>query len=52
MGICLLCEWKNCEVEEFNVQVDYVHLVAPIPSKVSVSELTRVLKGKLTIKVI
>jgi len=33
-----LCEWKNLEVLEMNVQKDHVHIVISIPQKLSVSE--------------
>ena len=46
----MLCEWKKCEIEEMNVQIDHIHLVISIPPKVSVSELMGMLKGKLAIK--
>lgn len=45
-----LCEWKNCEVLELNVQTDHVHLLVSVPPKVSISKLMGVLKGKLAIK--
>jgi putative transposase len=48
--IKMLCEWKRCEVQEMNVQIDHIHLVLSIPPKVSVSELMGTLKGKLAIK--
>jgi len=48
--IKLLCEWKQCEIEEMSVQKDHIHLVLSIPPKVSVSQLMGILKGKLAIK--
>ncbi|MCF6348333.1 MAG: IS200/IS605 family transposase [Flavobacteriaceae bacterium] len=48
--IRLLCEWKQCEVQELNVQEDHVHLLISVPPKVSISKLMGVLKGKLAIK--
>ena len=48
--IRMLCEWKGCEVEELNVQVDHIHLMVSIPPKVSISEFMGILKGKLAIK--
>jgi len=47
----MLCEWKNCEIQEMSVQIDHIHIVVSIPPKVSVSELMGILKGKLAIKV-
>jgi len=45
-----LCEWKQCEIEEMNVQIDHVHIVVSIPPKVSVSNFMGIIKGKLAIK--
>lgn len=47
----VLCEWKDVEVLELNVQPDHVHLVASIPPKLSLSGFLGFLKGKLAIKV-
>jgi len=49
-NIRMLCEWKNCEIEEMNVQQDHIHLIVSIPPKVSVSEFVGTIKGKLAIK--
>ena len=46
----MLCEWKQCEIQELNVQEDHIHLLVSIPPKVSVSKLMGTLKGKLAIK--
>ena len=48
--IRLLCEWKQCEVQELNIQEDHIHLLISVPPKVSISKLMGVLKGKLAIK--
>ena len=48
--IRMLCEWKNSEVVELNVQADHIHLVVSVPPKVSISSLMGVLKGKIAIK--
>jgi putative transposase len=45
-----MSEWTGCEVEELNIQIDHVHLVASIPPKVSISEYMGTLKGKTAIK--
>ena len=45
-----LCQWKQCEVQELNVQEDHIHLLVSIPPKVSVSKLMGTLKGKIAIK--
>ena len=48
--IRLLCEWKECTVEELNVQEDHIHLLVSVPPKVSISKLMGTLKGKIAIK--
>ena len=48
--IHVLCQWKQVEVLEVNVQRDHVHLVCSIPPKLSISEFMGFLKGKLAIK--
>ena len=45
--IRVLCEWKGCEVEELNVQIDHIHLMVSIPPKVSVSVRKRIKVGTL-----
>ena len=45
-----LCEWKECIIEELNIQTDHVHLVVSIPPKYSVSYIMGFLKGKTAIK--
>ena len=49
--IRLLCEWKDVEVLELNIQADHVHAVFSIPPKISISTFMGFLKGKLAIKV-
>ena len=49
--IRMLCEWKDVEVLELNIQPDHVHTVLSIPPKISVSSFMGFLKGKLAIKV-
>ena len=49
--IRMLCEWKDVEVLELNVQVDHIHALLSIPPKISVSTFMGFLKGKLAIKV-
>ncbi len=46
-----LCEWKNVEILEGNVQVDHIHLVLSFPPKYSISEMVGFLKGKSAIKI-
>jgi putative transposase len=48
--IKMLCEWKDCEVQELNVQDDHIHLLVSVPPKVSISKLMGTLKGKIAIK--
>ena len=46
-----LCDWKNLEILEMNIQEDHVHMVLSIPPKFSVSEVVGFLKGKCAIKI-
>ncbi len=46
-----LCEWKNVEILEGNVQVDHIHLVLSFAPKYSISEMVGFLKGKSAIKI-
>ena len=46
-----LCEWKNIEILEGNVQKDHLHLVLSVPPKYSISEVVGFLKGKAAIKI-
>ncbi len=46
----MLCEWKNIEILELNVQEDHMHMIVQIPPKLSVSEVMGILKGKTAIK--
>lgn len=50
MSLRSLCEWKDLEIEELNVQKDHIHMVAGIPPKYSVSQVMGFLKGKTAIK--
>ena len=49
--IKLLCQWKNVEILELNVQIDHVHIIVSIEPKLSVSNFMGILKGKLAIKI-
>jgi putative transposase len=49
-NIRLLCEWKQVEIEEMNIQEDHVHLLVSIPPKVSVSNFMGIIKGKTAVK--
>ena len=44
-------EHKNCDVQELNVQLDHVHLLVMIPSKISVSDYVGMIKGRTAIRV-
>ena len=46
-----ICQWKDVEVEELNVQPDHVHLVCSIPPKFSVSEILGIVKGKIAMRI-
>ena len=49
--IRMYSEWLGCEITELNVQVDHVHVVISIPSKVSVLTYMGTVKGKTAIKI-
>ncbi len=44
-----ICEWKEVEILELNAMKDHVHMVVSMPSRVSISELMGILKGKTAI---
>lgn len=46
-----LCEWRQIEILEGNIQVDHIHLVLSIPPKYSIAEAIGFLKGKSAIKI-
>jgi len=46
-----LCEWKQVEILEGNVQKDHIHLVLSVPPKYSIAETIGFIKGKGAIKV-
>lgn len=48
--IHVYCEQLSCIVMELNVQIDHVHLVVKVPSKLSISKLMVHLKGKIALK--
>lgn len=49
--IRMLCEWKDVEVLELNIQPDHIHALFSIPPKIAISTFMGFLKGKLAIKV-
>jgi len=42
-------EQQDYEIIELNVQVDHVHLLSPVPPKVSISGCVGALKGRTAI---
>jgi len=46
-----ICQWKDVEVDELNVQPDHVHIVCSIPPKFSVSEILGMVKGKIAMRI-
>jgi len=46
-----ICEWKNVEILELNIQKDHVHMVVTIPPRISISDMMGILKGKTAIAV-
>jgi len=46
----MLCEWKNIEILEMNVNEDHIHMILSIPPKFSISAVMGMLKGKTAIK--
>lgn len=51
-SIYILCNMKDCEVLELNIQPDHVHLVVLVPPKVSISTLMGILKGRSAIRLL
>ena len=45
-----ICQWKDVEIDELNLQLDHVHLIVSIPPRISVSDFMGILKGKTAIK--
>ena len=45
-------EQQKCEIDEINVQVDHVHLLAMIPPKISVAKYVGTVKGWTAIRVL
>jgi len=46
-----ICEWKQVEILELNIQYDHVHIVVFVEPKISISEFMGILKGKTAIKI-
>jgi putative transposase len=49
--IHVFCSMNGSKVEELKIQVDHVHLVLKIPTKVSVSDMMGVHKGRTAIRI-
>ncbi|MEN8256270.1 MAG: IS200/IS605 family transposase [Thermodesulfobacteriota bacterium] len=49
--IKLFSSQKECEIVEFNVQIDHVHLLVFVPPKLSVSDYVGIIKGRTAIRV-
>ena len=49
--ILKLSEWLGCEIVEFNVRVDHVHVVISIPPRVPVSTYMGTIKSEIAIKI-
>ena len=47
--IRMICDWKEVEILELNIQRDHVHMVCSIPPKISISDFMGILKGKTAI---
>ena len=45
-------EQQECEVVEFNIQVEHVHLLALVPAKISISNFVGILKGRTAIRIL
>jgi len=49
--IHVLFAWKPCELIEMRIQTDHIHLIISDPPKLSVSQLSWILKGKTAIRI-
>jgi putative transposase len=45
-----ICQWKDVEIAELNIQADHVHMIVSIPPRLSISDFMGILKGKTAIK--
>ena len=45
-------EQQECEIKEYNVQKDHVHLIVMIPPKISVSNYVGTVKGRTAIRIL
>jgi putative transposase len=45
-----ICQWKDVEIDEMNIQLDHVHIIVSIPPRLSISDFMGIMKGKTAIK--
>ena len=45
-----ICQWKEVEIDEMNIQLDHVHIIVSIPPRLSISDFMGIMKGKTAIK--
>jgi putative transposase len=45
-------EQLSCEINEFNIQKDHVHLLVMVPPKISISDYLGIIKGRTAIRVL
>jgi putative transposase len=48
--IRLICQWKEVDIDELNIQLDHVHMIVSVPPRLSISDFMGILKGKTAIK--
>ncbi len=48
--IRLICQWKEVEIDELNIQSDHAHMIVSVPPKIAISDFMGILKGKTAIK--
>ncbi len=48
--IRLICQWKEVEIDELNIQTDHVHMIVSVPPRIAISDFMGILKGKTAIK--
>ncbi len=48
--IRMICDWKEVEILELNIQSDHIHIICSIPPKLSVSDFMGIVKGKSAIQ--
>ena len=48
----LFSDQQRAQIEELNIQIDHVHLLAKVPPKVSISDYVGTIKGRSAIRVL